>query len=93
MELDARLKLERVSQTIVADRVVLGKNRLNGAIVVQTEQRFIDVAVKGFVDALTCACSVIEILRLVERPDIDGGVRVALLRMSLSERAECQRNA
>ena len=76
MEGHAGLQLEGVDQPVVADRIVGREALLNRALVGQREQRLVDVAVEGFVDALPGARGVVEVLRLVERSDFDDGGRL-----------------
>src|SRR5690606_30080896 len=62
-------------------------DRLDLSVIGQPEKRFIDVAVEGFVDALPRACGIIEILRLIERANIDCRVGIAFLRQRRAERS------
>ena len=80
MESDARLELEGIGEAVLALRIFADQGGLDGAGVGELEQGFIDVAVEGLVDALAGAGGIVEVLRLVERADADGGVGVELLR-------------
>ena len=71
------LQLEGVGEAVFADLVVCSTScGLDGAGVGQLEQRFVDVAVEGLVDALAGAGGVVEVLRLVERADLDRRIGI-----------------